>query len=260
MNKWRNIEWHWTNDNEKTGPDGSKQLGSPLKHGRAWFCHNLSKKKRTRTVMFEWVLWTHFWHAYISCDENDEQVHFSIGCGLFALWIGLGNIVPYWMLPTRMVQGTQDKPFEMIQNRKIGISYLIGTFTLSLWEDPTAWSSTDPWWWSIGFNPFDFFLGRAKFSTVELHDKLVTLPLPEQNYIVHCHLKQQVKKRPRWFSKRENYGTISCDNGIPMPGKNGTDLQKEISQNGSTYEQVISNTVEYVLRKRQQRWGQHEPR
>jgi len=267
MNKWRNFEWHWINDNRHIAPDNSEQLGSPWKHGRAWFYHNLSSKKTTRTLNIEWVLWTNdFWHLYTSCSDSDEQVTFSFGCGLFAIWISLGNIIPRKWLPTRTASSTsstksEPNMFEMIQNRQIGIHLRHGSIDFSLWEDPTNWSSTQPKWWSFSFNVVRFVLGKKQNKTVEIYDNLAVLSLPEQNYLVHVFLKQQIQKRPRWFTKKDNYGVVMTDAGIPMPEKDGgTYLAKETEQKGITIEEVVANTVHWVLRERWQRWRQHEPR
>lgn len=264
MTKWWRFSWHYNNENEKYEyKDGPKTKGSPWKNFRFWLYYEMEKAgATTRTVNIEWKVWTHFWHLYVKCGNNDEQVTITIACGLFSLWISFGNIVPDVLLPKKKCNPTNGKPFDIIQDREIGLAIHEGALHVNFWLNPMEWSSTNPWWWTFKIDPICFLIGKHEYQTVELYDALAPLPLPEQTYIVRVILCKSIRIRPRWFNKVSFFGKVKSDVVLPIPGKDGgvSEHFKETNQSGETIEEVIGNAVGYILKKRMDRWQQYEPR
>ena len=117
------------NLNEKA--DGT--CGLMLRHGRCWWRPWWDKNQAHRGVQFyfSWLFWTHFFHVGIEFGGNDEDdITFRFACGLFAVWLTIGNLGWKW-LP---------------QERECEISYHDAALWVMPWSKSMEWCKVDPWW------------------------------------------------------------------------------------------------------------------
>jgi hypothetical protein len=132
--------------------------------------------------------------------------------------------------------------------REIGFTWSDDYLFLYLWSDP---DHTKLW------SPAHFFLGRPKYSQVELEAGAVDVVLPDRTYPATYQLFESIWKRPRWpWSKRILRGEIEVAGGIPVPGKgeNSWDLDDTTIDSmtcpATTKEELAQAFATAVLRKR----------
>ena len=122
-NKWlRWIEgtfwWRPTwREYETIGFNGNSQVKRELHEGPC--------------IHLEWKFFTNFYHIHLTFDKyDDDQIQFSLGCGLFVFWLGLGNVNWKW-IP---------------ENRESEIAYHNSCLWIFPWRNSNEWCRSDPWW------------------------------------------------------------------------------------------------------------------
>lgn len=124
------MYFHSQNLNERS--DGT--CGLMLRHGRCWWRPWWNEKQGHKGVefYFSWVFLTHFWHIGIEfgVGDTDDGVQFEFACGLFAVWLTIGNLGWKW-LP---------------ENRECEIAYHDACLWIKPWSKPMEWCRDDPWW------------------------------------------------------------------------------------------------------------------
>ncbi len=243
--------------------DHDGQQRSILWNGRAWLYF---ENAATRTVTFhtEWCLGRYARHCHMKIGFNDHecQVMFSLSLPfLFTIYLMVDGLFPNHWLPGHWVNSI-DFPrdgnrYYQPEPREFGFRIHDGAIWFSLWEHPTDWSRTDPWWWHFSFNPADFFLGAQHFSESDLSVTSVCVKLPEGEYPATVRMHVCKWKRPRWpWSRRMVRADVQVLVPIPVPGKgeNSYDLDDDaiysLTCPALTPEDAVKQLVESIARRR----------
>ena len=103
----------------------------------------------------------------------------------------------------------------------------------------------------------DVFLGRAKYSAVELEKVETSIPMPERSYPCTVTMQRAEWRRPRWpFVRRVLRAEVEIPGGVPHPGKGtesyncGDDGLYGLTAPAQSVEDAIGMCVANVLDKR----------
>ncbi len=258
----------WQNLNEKGEVRGKTIKGSILRHGRAW----LRPKDRGDDALalhWSWTLWTHFFGADIRIGTGDCEMDVTlfVGCGLFAFWFTIENVMPKRLREwgERRALATPWMRFAyMAWPRQTGIAIHNGNIWVEIWNWDSGWDSKQPKWMAFNFSPIDFLLGDRKYSHKTLASETRTLTMPEAIYSVDVELAEDSWKRPRWpWPTKIMRAHIECPSGIPVPGKGenswdcGEDATFGLTCGASSFQDAMSKLYETVMSSRERHGGRN---
>src|SRR5690606_32895990 len=176
-----------------------------LEHGRCWL----------GSFRAEWAVPSGNYQLRVELGTHDEAVQFSVGVGLFSLYLSYEN----YKLSNFIQKKTKRKERRYGNGRTIGVAVHDGSIWIDLWKDPMEWDSNDPKWWSTTINVIDGLLGKPKYSRQVLESRDVEVPMPERSYKAKAKLCLDTWSRPRWFSKVQKSIDIELEEPIPHQGK-----------------------------------------
>ena len=191
-------------------------------------------------------------------DSNDELT-FSFGCGLFALWLSLkfhSFTVGHWSEYT-------DKKFFINEEREFDLYYFNRALWIRLWGDPMGGWSRDMSWHltSHCFRFDDFLFGKQIYSEKDITSGEIFIPMPEGCYKANFRQYIGIWKRTRLpFKTQRMMFTIDIPKGIPHEGKGenswdcGEDGTYGLTAQSLTVEKAIGEVVSCVLKSRK-RYG-----
>lgn len=226
-----------------------------------------TKDHRTR-VRLAWNLWTHFAHASVEVDPTEGEVMLSAALPPIALWFGVTNYHAVRRI-FRLGDVDLDRFMGGRGAREVRVAAHDGSVWWSFWTDPNSWSSRTPRWRQGSFSVLDALLGpqETKRETVG-EPEVVTIPMPEGNYLGRSTIERCTWKRPRWFAERRMSASVTMDprederfRPIPTPGKgeNSYDLDEDalysMSTKARTHGEAVAKVVESVLTTRERRGG-----
>lgn len=213
-----------------------------LKHGRCWLGPFRAEWAiPSRTFMLKFELGTH-----------DEAFQFSLGCGLFTLYLAYDN----YKLSNFIQHKTKRKKAKYGNGRVIGVAIHDGSIWIDLWNDPMEWSSEDPKWWTTTIHVIDILLGKPKYSRRVLESRDVDIPMPERSYKAKAQLCLDSWSRSRWFSKSIKTINVDLEEPIPFQGKGenswdcGVDGTSSYSGPAKSIPDGVGNLVGSVLSTR----------
>lgn len=215
MEHERRFWWHWRNDSLDRVADKSKGV-FPLE-GRAWW-HFGYGTKRSKEAHIQWLL-----------GKRSTSFRFDFGHGEESGW-GFGFAVPFLVTIHFSINGLfpkfRDKKTGWSASREVSLRIFGWSIWWNIWVDPMGGHSysggkqVDPPRWRDGsFNIPRFFLGREKYSKVEIETRNVLVPMPEGPYEATATLFEATWQRARWFPKRLKRCQIDVPKGIPHEGK-----------------------------------------
>ena len=221
-----------------------------FRKSRFWLCLDT---KFSRSVNFEYVLWTHFWGADIELfgGDGDRDLQLHLACGLFAVWLTFGDILP------RKWQPDYKKRYS--STREIGVSIHDQCIWVSLWNDPMGSSRDDPWWWHFVLHPVDWIFGKTQYSDKEIQN-LSSVPLricEHEVYPAKVRLFESTWKRPRWRAHKIRRATVEVDKGVRHPGKGtmsyncGDDFLYSLTTPADTVKEALTKFRDSVLDMRE---------
>lgn len=266
--RWIRRRLSWQNLNEKGEVRGKTIKGSILRHGRAW----LRPKDRgdyALALHWSWTLWTHFFGADVRIGSGDcsTDVTFFLGCGLFAFWFTVENV-----MPRRIIEWGEKRALAtpwmsyayMAWPRQTGISIHNGTIWFEIWNWDAGWDSKQPKWMAFNFSPVDFLFGDRKYSHKRLASETRNLTMPEGVYSVDIELAEDSWKGPRWpWPMKVMRAHIECPDGIPVPGKgeNSWDCEEDatfgLTCQASSFQDALSKLYETIMRDRERYGGRN---
>lgn len=220
------------------------------RHGRGWLYFN------DRCVFStEWNPGNrHFCMLHLDWGGGDTERNLSLSFGFPFVGFyhfSLEGFLPEWAIDGYYVDSTvrPGTKFKMPIKRQIGLSIHDGTIWFSLWENQMEHRHDQPWWWSFNFNPANFFLGRYKYSDVELSTTPATVELPEGSYPVNVTLFESTWKRQRWpWPRKMVRARVDCgEQGIPShagKGENSWDLEDDLTYSLTCPETTVEGAVQ----------------
>lgn len=215
----------------------------------------LTTKDGRKSARLSWHLGGRFTHASVKVDPTEGEVVLSAALPPVALWFGLNDY--------RTINRLAKKP------REVRISADEGSVYWSLWTNPNSWSSRTPRWRQGSFSVVDAFLGERTMKTETVGEpEVVTIPMPEGNYLGRSTIERVTWSRPRWFAERWHSAKVTMDprdderfKPIPIPGKgeNSYDIDEDAlyatSTKARTHGEAVAKVVESVLTTRERRGG-----
>jgi len=184
-------------------------------------------------------------HSHIYLKQNDEALTFSIASPIAALWVSF---------PPRFKNCYKDIFYFSIHDN---------AFWWSFWNESHFWSSKTPKWKDGCFHLDDFFLGKTTYTTKNILERVVSIPMPEKAYRAVATLFESVWKRPRWFAEKLTRVEFEMQEPVPIPGKgeNSYDCDDDavfsMTLPAETIEEGIGKFVGDVLSTRMRRIGKH---
>lgn len=217
----------------------------------------LTTKDGRTSARMSWDLWSHFAHAGVKIEPMEGEVVLSAAVPPIALWFGFQN----YRAVHRIMKGHEA--------REIRFAAHDGCVWWSLWTDPDSWSSKTPRWRQGSFSVADAILGRQEMKREVVGEpEIVTIPMPEGNYLGRSTIERVTWKRPRWFAERRTKASVTMDprederfKPIPTPdkGENSYDIDEDalysISTEARTHGEAVAKVVESVLTTRERRGG-----
>lgn len=89
-----------------------------------------------------------------------------------------------------------------------------------LWKPEGIWESSWPKWRDGSIELRDSLLGGVAVKERVLREEKVLVIMPEKTYDAEVKIIDHIRKRKRWpFENHILRGEISCEEGIPHPGK-----------------------------------------
>lgn len=157
------------------------------------------------------------------------------------------------------------KLVKFMQDREIGIKVHSGSIWISPFTDTMSYKGADPWWRrGVTIDLGDLMLGKAKYSSHELSETEVNIPMPEKQYPATVKMHLDTWKR-RWPFKRQILrATVDIPGGIGHPGKGenswdcGDDGLYGLTCPCDSVEDAIGKVVTSVLESRRRYGGKHE--
>lgn len=248
--------WHSQNLNPEFDADQERIEQCPQwQYGRGWLVIRDVDDVHSTTFGLEWLFGKRCsgTRLQLSLDGLDgPRVVLSIGVyRLFSFYPSieagwLRRFMPWHWEESRVRLGEK---WQCPEERQIGFSIHDGIIWISLWENATEWSNSNPWWWQFSFNPADVFLGQYKYSERDLENGTVDIKMPEGNYRARYTVSESTWKRPRWpWPKRVVRTEIEPEIAVPVPGKgeNSWDLDDDAIYSGS-YPAASGEEAAYLL-------------
>lgn len=130
----------------------------------------------------------------------------------------------------------------------------------------SSWQSRTPRWRNGSFRPLDALLGSHAYSSEQIEEREVQIPMPEGTYDWTIKLSRDTWRRPRWpWPIIRVHASADAKDGeqIPVPGKGenawdcGADAVYGLATSAATIEDAIASVVGSVLRTRRNRDGSH---
>jgi hypothetical protein len=217
----------------------------------------LTTKDGRTCARLAWDIWSRFAHVGAKVEPMEGEVVLSAAFPPVALWFGVRN---YRMVDRLM--GDRDA-------REIRFAAHDGSVWWSLWTNPDKWSSRTPRWRQGAFSVLDAILGPQEMKREPVGDpEVVTIPMPEGNYLGRSTIERCTWKRPRWFAERWSSAKVTMDpredasfKPIPIPGKgeNSYDIDDDalytMSTKARSHGEAVAKVVENVLTTRERRGG-----
>lgn len=156
--------FHWQNLNEK--PNGTHGWG--LREGRCWLHFG---DYWSKSVRFEWNLWTHF--CGVDLEIGDERTTAMVAFPPLAFWFSISTHWKWlWRIVPKKETEYQGKPMLLVDQRECGIRIHGWCLRITPWGRWGEWVEADPWWVrgiSIPLNPFEW---RHQSTMVRCSDGL----------------------------------------------------------------------------------------
>jgi hypothetical protein len=207
--------------------------------------------KRRRAIRFEWSIPTPHWGLTLNWRDGDGRadVVFMFACGLFAVWITLGDFLRY-------------KSYDPLMPRKIGVTFHDDSIWWFLWQPINEWSRKHPRWWGGYVDIVALLLGRQKYSTQPAGHGYGCVRMPEGEYPCLVEFERARWKRPRWpFALEIVRATVTPHTPIPVPGKGsasyncGEDAIHSTTCPASSVAEAIAAITKSVLTTRERYGG-----
>lgn len=245
-----------------SGPHDGEVAGPIWRYGRCWLTHYAAPEAEASGPRLH-VAWQipsrHVgWQVTVhNTDEDDLSVH--VGCGLVALWAGIGGVFPArWRYRT-------DKSGQYREAHQTGLHVFSGAVWWDIWHTSGSWSTRTPRWQTGSWHPLDTLLGRTRYSTVPLGTYRAAIPLPEGSVPATFVFERATWRRPRWprwpLLRTRAYVDVEPDRPLPVPGKGdsawdcGDDALYRMSFPAQSVEEAIGHVVQEVLRERLRHGG-----
>lgn len=244
------LWWHWQNlDTEHIGRT-ERRTGSGWSHGRAW----LHAGRSSAEVSWLFSLRRHHVGAQLELGGYDDNLTLHAGVPCASLWL---SIDAPWIF----------RLCHRFGPRELAVKFHGGSVWWTLWVDdserryPRSFADRVR---AGSFDPVAFLLGRPVYTSTDLEQREIDVPLPERSYRGTARLHDDAWRRPRWpFPLRIRRVSIEMHDGeqLPHPGKGenswdgGEDATFGITTAAATIEDGIGHLVASVLRSRLRHGG-----
>jgi hypothetical protein len=192
------------------------------------------------SISIEWNIWSEFCHLYIGRNFND--LTFGIAVPPFSLWFVYDG-------------------FRASINRRVGIHVRNGGIDWNLWADTMSWSKKTPRWKDGHIALVELLLGRTRYESFPIEERIVSIPMPEGIYKAVVHHTEDVWRRRWWTCKRVKRVKMEMKQGIPVPGKGtcsyncGNDAIYSMSCPANNIARGVGHLVGSILQSRVQYGG-----
>jgi hypothetical protein len=173
-------------------------------------------KDMSRSVNFQLVFWKRHFGAEIQIygGDGERDLMFHFGCGLFAFWLTIEDIMPRKWQPDYKRRDSCE--------RSVGVRIFDGNVWVNLWGSSMgSWSSGDPKWWSFTIPVVDWLLGKVSHESRDIkviEDATLNI-CAHESYKAKVRLFESTWTRPRWFKKSIQRAEVSVEGGVIHPGK-----------------------------------------
>lgn len=194
-----------------------------------------------------------FWHMELVLNDGENTaLGLNVALGFFAIWIHFENR-KLWNFLEKF---TKRKGQRYTNGRRIGWSFFGKSLRISLWEDETEWSRSDPKWWYFNIDFAKIIKGKPTFSRTIIEERNITIPMPEKSYEATAKVEIFEWKYPRWFAKKSKSVNIEVPERIPKEGKGesahdcGVDATYGMSCGANSIPEAVGKLVGSVLSDR----------
>lgn len=174
-------------------------------------------------IRFERHWWTGARHTGIGIEFDDEPsgIQFFVGIPfVISAWLTIGSDRLARVLWRRWDKALPDVVIADLR-------FHDRTVWWNVWHSKWSWSKGTPRWRSGSWSWFDLLAGKETHSSeITYGPNDVDVPMPEKTYRARVTLHRDTWRRPRWWDKVIDRGTIEVldENGnpggyIPIPGK-----------------------------------------
>ena len=259
------------------GGESERECGPLWRHGRCWLSwywrgdpsdpRSRGDNHRPICLGLSWQVPSASVGISVELEDpnSDHDLSAFLGCGLFALWVHLEDVLPKrlrWRQTGtfRMPNGETIPTYD--DGRVIGVRWHNGGFWWDVWHSGDQWSSTTPRWRSGSWHPLDTLLGERVYARREVERATEFIPLPEGPTRAEIVLTEDTWTRPRWpFPLRVRRALVTPHSAIPVPGKgeNSWDCDDDaisaLTLRAATVPEAIGRVVTSILERRQRHGG-----